>query len=93
MASSRLAPLALFMGGCLRLWSADEQRELFQHYFDSLPSVCPVCSQNPDFRMHHTSELVLLSASCPGCGNLALLFFAGIIGLPAQASRRESQKL
>jgi hypothetical protein len=43
--------------------------------------------------MHHTSELILLSASCPGCGNLALLFFAGIIGLPAQASRRESQKL
>ena len=93
MASSQVAPLALFMGGCLRLWSPDEQQELFQHYFDSLPSACPVCSQNPGFRMHHTSELILLSASCPGCGNMALLFFGGIIGLPARASHHESQKL
>jgi len=93
MASWPVAPVAWGMGGCLRLWSADEQRELFQHYFDSLPSVCQICSQNPHFRMHHTSELVLLSACCPGCGNMALLFFGGIIGLPAQASHHESQKL
>jgi hypothetical protein len=43
--------------------------------------------------MHHTFELVLLSVWCAGCGNMALLFFAGIIGLPVQAGRRESQKL
>jgi hypothetical protein len=75
-----------------RYWTPNEQRELFQHYFDSRPAVCPICAQTTRFRMHYTFELVLLSACCPGCQNRSILFFGGIIGLPAQTPHRQRQK-
>jgi len=81
------------MEGCSRRWSANEQQQLFQRYFDSLPALCPVCGFGTRFRMHYTSELVLLSAGCDGCGNTALLFFGGIIALPLQTPNPEQHQL
>jgi len=92
MALLYCSPVSYYMGVCLRYWTPDEQRELFQHYFDSAPTVCPVCGRNARFRMHYTFELVLLSVCCSGCENSALLFFGGIIGLPAQTAYRQRQK-
>jgi hypothetical protein len=72
------------VGGCARYWTDEEQRTLFQGYFDSASGSCPVCGQGVGFRMIHTREVVVLSMSCPACGNVALLFFRGLIGLPSE---------
>ncbi len=71
------------MGGKGR-WSREEQRKLFQSYFDGPPVQCPTCGQEVAFRMSHTREVVTLSMRCPGCENLAVLLFTLIVGMPAQ---------
>ena len=72
------------MGGCKRYWTEAERRNLFQHYFDGELSLCPVCLEALCFRMIHTREAVVLRMQCKGCENLAILFFGGLIALPAE---------
>jgi len=62
---------------------------MFQNYFDSAPVVCPVCVEWANVRMNCTGEVVTLLLRCERCGNRALLFFSGIIGLPTNMVHHE----
>jgi hypothetical protein len=66
------------------LWTTEEQRNLFQGYFDGLAVPCPTCGEAVVFKMSHTREVVTLLMRCPECENVALLLFTLVVGLPAQ---------
>ena len=72
------------VGGWVRYWTVPERNEIFERYFDASPVSCPVCAQSLGFRMNHTRDVVTLSVRCENCGNTAVLFFSGLIGLPAE---------
>jgi hypothetical protein len=76
----------------VRRWTAEEQRDLFQGYFDGASMPCPSCAQEVGFRMNHTREVVTLLMRCTGCDNVALLFFGGVIGLPAREVRHQPNR-
>jgi hypothetical protein len=69
----------------------EEQKDLFQAYFDGFAVFCPVCAEEVSLIMNHMGEVVTLLARCDGCGNRALLLFGGLIALPAQKVSREPQ--
>lgn len=77
------------VGGSIRYWTEPQRRDLFQDHFDSVPLICPVCAEVISVRMVHTRDVVVLAAHCEGCNNRAVLFFGGLIGMPAEKVSHE----